>query len=299
MNRIEKIGMIQLFGAFFLAGTSVVINKVIISKVPIFITAFISILLAILFLLPFQLKRLDEIKSLKRSNYFSVFIQALTGIVLTRLFTLYGLKYTTSIEAGLVNSSTPAIMVLLSVIILKESPSREKILGIFLGVIGLVVLNGFNFDGGGSSTLFGNILIFGAVISEVLMSVSRKKSKYQVSSITNSFLLFVISGVLIFPFAVNQAINFDISNVDLVSGACLVFYGIFGSGVAYILWGAGVTKVSGTIVGISFTMIPLTVIFLSIIFLGEELLLKHVVGFIFCISGIFMCNFFAKQAENK
>lgn len=290
VKKLETLGFLQLVAAFFLAGSSIVIGKVIISTIPVFLTAFISMLLAVLFLLPFQLKNIGEIKNIKRSSFIYIFLQALTGVVFTRLFTLYGLRYTSSIEAGLINSSTPAVMVLFSIIILKESPGLKKILGVVFGVIGLTVLNGIKFDSAMETTFLGNTLIFGAVISEVLMSIFRKKSNYKISSVTNSFLLFVISGLLVLPFAIYDLGSVDLFKISVSSIAGLCFYGIFGSGVAYILWGVGVTKVSGTVVGISFTMIPLTVIILSIIFLGEELLLKHIIGFICCLIGIVICN---------
>lgn len=290
IKKVETIGFIQLIGAFFLAGSSIVIGKVIISSIPIFITTFISILLSIFFLLPFQFKRVNELKKIGSSNFIFIFLQALTGVVLTRLFTLYGLKFTSSIEAGLINSSTPAVMVLFSILFLKESPGLKKLIGVVFGVLGLVVLNGVSFNENPSSGFFGNLLIFGAVISEVLMSVFRKKSNYNISSITNSFLLFIISGILILPLALNELAVLDLSRINYISIGGLLFYGIFGSGVAYILWGAGVTKVSGTVVGITFTMIPLTVIALSILFLGEEMLVKHIIGFICCLLGIVICN---------
>lgn len=291
MNRKrEFIGTVQVFGAFTFAGSSIVVGKVITDNVPIFLTAFISILIAVTVLLPIQIRKINELRSLKKKDFLNMFMQALTGVVLTRVFTLIGLKYTSSLDAGLINSTIPGVMILFSMLFFKEIPGLKNIIGISLGVFGLVVVSISNATELFSGSFWGNVLIFLSVLSEVLMTVFRKKGNNKISSVTNTLILFSMSIILLLPFVIYEASSFSLHLIELESWIYLVFYGVFGSAIAYLLWGAGVVKISGSRVGIGFTMIPLTAIVLSVIIFNAPFTSFHFVGAVFCLLGVILCN---------
>lgn len=286
----EFIGTVQVFGAFTLAGSSIVVGKLITDKVPVFVTVYISLLLAVLVLFPFQIKRIRELKQLRKEDYLNMLLQALTGVVLTRLFTLAGLKYTSPLDAGLINSTIPGVMIFFSMFFLKEVPGLKSIVGISLGVIGLAVVSVSSESIILNGSFGGNLLVFLSVLSEVLMTVFRKKSKKNICSVTNTFILFSISLILLIPFVVYEVSSFPLAAIDQNSWLFLVLYGVFGSAIAYLLWGAGVVKVSSARVGIGFTMIPLTAVILSAIIFRESFTVFHFIGALFCLSGVVLCN---------
>lgn len=285
----EFVGIIEVLGAFTLAGSSIVMCKVLTSNIPPYSIAFLSLVISMVILLPFQLKYRYEIKKITKREFILMILQALTGIVLTRVLTLYGLKYISAINTGLINSTTPAIMTLFSIFLFKERPKLLNYTGLGFTILGMVVINCFSVNVTASkSTIVGIILIFGAVISEVLMTVFRKKTRENISSITNTTLLFSISIIILLPFVLFEAQSFNISSITSNNWFIICLYGTFGSAFAYLLWGRGVLKVSTVKVGMGLAMIPLSSVTLSTLFLKENFTIIHFAGALFCIGGIIL-----------
>ena len=69
------------------------------------------------------------------------------GVAVNQLLFFEGLNLTTPINAAIIMTVTPILVILLSTFILNESITLRKILGIFLGLFGAVILilNGGDF----------------------------------------------------------------------------------------------------------------------------------------------------------
>jgi|GEM_PF-301958 len=299
MNKTDKkeiIGMFEVLGAFTLAGSSIVAGKLLSFRVPIFLTGFLSLLFALIILFPFQLKKLNELKKINKREFILMLFQAVCGIVMTRVLTLYGLRFTTALNAGLINSSTPAVMALFSVLIFKEQLRRYNYAGLLFALAGMMIITFATSDGNrGTVSMAGNILIFGAVLAEVLMTIFRKMTRQNISSLTNTTVLFFISLLIFLPFAIGDLQSYSISLIEKRDWISILFYGIFGSAIAYLLWGDGVMKISATRAGVGTTMIPLTTIVLSALILGEQFTNIHGLGTLFCITGMILCNIVNKE----
>lgn len=283
----ELTGIIEVLGAFTLAGSSIVMCKVLTRVLPPYIIAFLSLTIAILILLPLQKNYMHELKSITKREFFLMIMQAITGIVLTRVLTLYGLRYISAINTGLINSSTPAVMIIFSIFTFKEKPKLLSYTAIVFTIAGMIVINYFSVNSAGEkSSIIGILLIFGAVVSEVLMTVFRKMTRENISSITNTTILFLISIFILLPFVIIELKSFSLLSIKTKDIVVILLYGIFGSAIAYLLWGRGVLKVSTVKVGIGLAMIPLSAVLLSTIILKENFTVMHFVGALFCIGGI-------------
>lgn len=121
---------------------------------------------------------------LAKRDILILFAQALCGMFfLFRIFLLEGLKYTTAMEGGMITSTAPAMLAILSVVFfLKEGLSTPVILGILLCVFfGIVLINIGDLLASQnpielSGNVIGNSLILMAVIGESFFSILRKKS---------------------------------------------------------------------------------------------------------------------------
>jgi drug/metabolite transporter (DMT)-like permease len=102
----------MLVGAMSLAGSSVVVGKMLVATVPVFVAAFGSLLVASVAILPLMRGRLGELRQLTAREWLYLFLQGLCGIVLFRVFTLYGLHMTGAVQAGIITGATPAVLAL-------------------------------------------------------------------------------------------------------------------------------------------------------------------------------------------
>ena len=90
-----------------LVGSSVVIGKELTTKLPIFFTVEIRLLVSmVIFYLILKIRK-EVFPELDRKDYFVLFTQSTTGILLYNVLLFYGLRYTSGIEAGVILSLSP------------------------------------------------------------------------------------------------------------------------------------------------------------------------------------------------
>ncbi len=285
----EYKAVAMLVGAMSLAGSSVVVGKMLVATVPVFVAAFGSLLVAFICMLPLMLGRFGELPLLTTREWMYLFLQGLCGIVLFRVFTLYGLHMTGAVQAGIITGATPAVLAVLSLLLLGERISGRMAVGIALAVLGCMVINAFAFGGGGESTLFGSILVGLAVVSEALFTIFRKRICHSVSAITNTAVLIFCSLLLL---AIPAVMEFRVMNtgLSLVAMAAIVYYGVFATVLAYLLWTSAVGKVSGSTAGAATAAMPASSVILAVVVLGESPHWQHLAGCLLIISGIIVTS---------
>lgn len=279
----------MLVGAMSLAGSSVVVGKMLVATVPVFVAAFASLLVAFVCMMPLMIGRFDELRLLTGREWMYLFLQGLCGIVLFRVFTLYGLHMTGAVQAGIITGATPAVLAVLSLLLLGERISGRMAVGIVLAVLGCMVINVFAFGGGGENTLFGSLLVGLAVVSEALFTIFRKRICRSVSATTNTAVLIFCSLLLL---AVPAAMEFRVmsSGFSLAAITAIVYYGVFATVVAYLLWTGAVGQVSGSIAGAATAAMPASSVILAVVVLGEPPHWQHLAGCLLIISGIFVTS---------
>ncbi|MBU2510787.1 DMT family transporter [bacterium] len=285
------IGTVEILLAFSLAGSSIVVAKLLSLRVPVFTTGVLSLIVAFICMLPVQWTKRREIKRLNRREIGLMLLQALCGIVLFRIFTLYGLRYTSAADASIITAATPAVMALLSVLLLKERLRFNVMLGVLAALGALVMINlGSLKPGELSGSFFGNLLIFCAVVSEVLLTIFRRFTKAGISSITNTTLLSLFSILMMFPVALVELQTFDLLQMTIQDWLAILYYGAVATAAAYILWGDGALRIPAAYTGVACVSMPITALLLSSFVLGETLTSMHLVGCVLAVTGILCCN---------
>ncbi len=290
-------GMVQLVLAMVLAGSSVVVGKSLTGALPVFFISFTTLLVAFLVLLPLAARRWQEIAALTPRQWGSLFMQALCGIVLFRVLTLYGLQHTGAVQAGVIMGTTPAVLTVFAAMFLKERPTPCGMAGVGCAVCGMMVLNLSSAQPGGQGNLVGSFLVFGAVVAEALFTIFRKKVADQVSAVSNTSGLVFISLVLLAPFAAWEFQSRPIV-LNLPALLAIIYYGVFATVIAYLLWTHGVGKVSGEVAGVATAAMPASSVLLAALILGESIAKQHLLGCAMVMTGIALSALF-KKPERK
>ncbi len=285
------MAVFMLIGAMCLAGSSVVVGKFLVSSVPVFLGAFGSLLVAFVCMLPLMYGRIDELRGLTLNHWKYLFLQGLCGIVLFRVFILYGLHSTGAVQAGIITGTTPAVLAVLSLFLLGEKISVRTIAGIGFAVAGCIVINIFGRGSGEQSSIIGCLLIGAAVVCEALFTIFRKRIADSVSAITNTtVLIFCSLLLLVVPAA------FDLRTMHSMPSSeallAIVYYGVFATVLAYLLWTAGVGKVSGATAGAATAAMPASSVLLAGMLLGEQIHWHHVLGCLMIVAGILVTTLF-------
>jgi drug/metabolite transporter (DMT)-like permease len=283
LTRIKAMAM--LLAAMALAGSSVVVGKMLVVSLPVFLTAFSSLLVALCCMLPLMVGRFAELRRLTQREWGYLMLQGWCGIVLFRVLTLYGLHFTGAVQAGLITGATPAVLALLSATFLGERFTRCSVLAIVLAVAGCLAIN---FDIGSEPReghLAGGVLVGAAVVCEALFTIFRKRISASVAATTNTFVLICSSLLLLAPPAAVELIWLELSpsSSDILA---VFYYGAFATVVAYLLWTAAVGQVSGMMAGVATAAMPVTSVFLAMMVLGEQPHLLHLAGALLVIAAI-------------
>jgi drug/metabolite transporter (DMT)-like permease len=277
-----------LTAAMGIAGSSVVVAKIIAADFPIFLANELRFLIASAILLPLLFVRGDGWPSVTTRERRILVAQALTGVFLFNVCLFYGVRLTTAAEAGIVTSTTPIVVAVIGVVFLDEAATTRTVLGVCLAVLGLLSLEvlGTGAIGNGPRSVVGNGLILVAVFGEALFTTLGKAVSEQISPLEITTAVTVLGSLLFLPFAVYQSLAFDVTAVPASDWISVVYYGVVVTVVAFVLWFRGVSMVPASTAATFTGVLPVSAVVLSYALLGEQFLWSHVVGMCCVLAGI-------------
>ncbi|MDF9762219.1 drug/metabolite transporter (DMT)-like permease [Peribacillus simplex] len=284
--------------AMIIVGSSVVVGKLIVQSFPVFLASELRFLVASIILVPLLIK-FEGFPSISKGDLLILFLQALSGVFLFNIFMLYGLTITTAIEGGIITSTIPAVTGGLAFLFLKEKLTKNVIAGILLAVLGTLTINfsgSFSSVERGSSPLFGNLLIFGADISEALFIIFGKFVAQRVSPLAT--IVSVFGTVLFLPFSLYEGNQFKFEEVSITEWGLVFYFGMVVTVIAFILMYQGVSKVPASTAGVLTGVLPMSSVILSVLILGEETSFIHLVGIGFTLTAIYLMAKPAKKTPS-
>ena len=285
--------------AFTVAGTSVITGYILSEKLSQFTITAVSLGIMLLLLSPFYgVKVFQTICLLKGSDWKMLVLQAIFGIFLFRVFLLLGVNLTSTVEAGILTGTTPAITSILAFFVLWEKPSIWTALGIIFTVLGITLLQGMNLSSMqlSSQHFWGNVFILCAAASESSFNIISRKHKLMKKDTTDvpihpvvqmlivstiAFGLSLIPALMEHPFVALQTIG-------IKEWLALIWYGLIVTALAFVFFYAGVKRCDAYTTAAFSGMIPLTSMLLSLLFLRETAGLAQWVGGFLIVSSMLM-----------
>ena len=212
--------------------------------------------------------------SLKINHYlYNLFLGSL-GCALYYLFLYYGYYEGNSIEVLILQYSWPLQMILLGSIFMKEKLDPFKIIAVFFGFTGILIIittgdiNQIRFTGINVSLS----VLLGAFCF-ALFSILSKKSEVEVFQF--SFLIFV-GGTITSTLALGFFSTFQLpSKKELLP---IIINGIFINGVSYIFWLKALKSISVTNSAILVFFTPVLSLIWIILFFKEQFFISYIFG---------------------
>lgn len=285
--------------AMIIVGSSIVVGKIVVVTFPVFLVSELRLLLALVILIPMMLKKEKGIPTIKSKDFKYLFLLSFTGIFLFNVFMLYGLKLTSAVESGIITSITPAVVGIIATIYLKEKISKNKVIGVFLAVAGTIVIHVSEnsvVETSEANRLLGNLLIICAVICEAQFIIFGKKLSGGMAPVTIASAISIFASILFMPPAIYEALHFDFFKLSLNDWLYVVYYGVVVTALAFILMYQGLSQVEASSAGVLTSVLPVSAVVFSCIFLNEELKIVHIIGLLCSISSIIII---AKNTKNE
>ena len=279
--------------ATVLWGGNFVIGRAVAGDIPPVTLSFLRWCVAFAVFLPFVYQRMRREWTMIRANWPAVILMALTGVVGFAALVYIGLHYTTSINASLMNSSTPIIIYILSFIFLKERLSRFQLLGTALSLVGVL----FIISGGSLESLLafsfnkGDLIVLVAVFCWGVYSLLVKQFAGHLPG-HSTFLVTIALGIItLLPFTIHELATSSTA-IDWSPGifGAILYVGVAASIVAFLSWNSGVVAIGPNRASIYLNFIPLFAAVFAVLFLGEEVIIAQLIGGLAVVGGVMISN---------
>lgn len=291
-NQNELFAYLSISIAVLLYGTTLTATKICLNYYSTPQLMSFRMLISALFFLPFIYTVYKNIK-IDVKDLKLILLMVLCEPCLYFIFETNALKYTTSGQAGIVSSLEPVILVIAARIILKERFVKIVYLGLFISIIGSVLLSlSSDVSELAPNPLLGNFL---ELIAIILTDTCVITTKYLMDKYPPFFLagLSVIGGLLFFTF-----LNiFTGGNFNIVMNASLflvIYLGLL-TVIAYALYNFAICTLPASKFSPFLFMLPVAAVFFGWFFLGETFNIKQFAACILVFSGIYICQINTKK----
>jgi len=126
----------------------------------------------------------------------------LLGFVVSQTLTAWALVYTTPVYFSLLATLTPVATMLLAALALKEGISRQKTVGVLIGIAGAIIMVAVNWSSGtGKNDLLGIALTILSLLTWVVYLLITRKVSAKYTAVTQMKWVFLVSTIAVLPFA--------------------------------------------------------------------------------------------------
>lgn len=281
--------------AMILTGINVALGKIIVTEMPPASFAMLRFVMASFFLVPLALLEPGWRTSLARlspGQWIEIFALSLFGVVGFTTLMLIGIQYTTAINAGIITSALPAIIALLSFLVLREQVAPRTFLSVLLAVVGIALINlakpheNNPLVTSWASTLIGNGFILAAVTSEAVFAILTRRYSTIIPPWTLTMIVHFLAIPITLPIILWQDGGWQLPQASISFWLLAVYYIITSSVLSFYLWCVGIKAVPASQSALFTALVPTTTLIVAVLFLGETMLLLQIAGLIAILASL-------------
>lgn len=231
-----------------------------------------------------------------------IFLESFFGNFLFTICMLFGISMTSAVSAGVIMASIPAVIAVMSWFFLDEKISRRVVMAIACVALGTLLFTISNtaflihsdFKPASiqpyTNALWGNLLIFGAVVCEATYAVIGKKLTVSLSPKRITALINLWGFALMTPIGLYMAWSFEFTSIPSNIWLLLIFYALAASVGSVWLWMTGLKSIAASKAGIFTVMLPISTASVGVLFLDETLSLLQCMAFGICLMGLVLAT---------
>ncbi len=230
-------------------------------------------------------------EKVERKDFPKLILGAFLGIAANQMLFFKGLSITTPINAAIIMTSTPVLVLLAASVILKERITISKIAGIIAGITGalLIILMGKDFSFG-SETMPGDLMIFinASLFGVYLVMIKPLMKKYH--PLTVNKWVFFFGLLMSLPFGWSEALEIDWVSMppNILGGVIFVVVGL--SFFAYLFNSYALSRVSPSTVSIYIYSQPVFAVSIAIALGNDSLSAIKVIAALLIFGGVYLVS---------
>lgn len=284
-----------------LVGSYVALSKPLVAALPVFLLAWMRFGIGGL-AMPHWLKKPAAEPPMSANTRKLVFLESLLGNFLFSICMLYGVSMTSAVSAGVILAAIPAAVALMSWVFLRERIGLRVWAAIGCAAFGIGLFALSKTEPATSSgaapapavaaqhMLWGNLLVFGAVLCEAAYAVIGKQLSGALSPKRITALINLWGFVLMTPMGLYLAWRFDFGAVAPATWLLLIFYALAASVWTVWLWMTGLQTVPAAKAGVFTVMLPVSSALVGVLVLGETLRGVQLLAFGIALLGVVLAT---------
>lgn len=224
-----------------------------------------------------------------KSEWKTIGIITIFNVVLHHSFLAIGLTKTSGVNAGIILGAAPLVTMVLSVLFLHYRISSIRLIGFFLGFIGILITS-IAGTAGIEAISIGDLFVFLCMIAQAISFIL-------IGRLTPSFDPRLLTGYMLVAgsaaiFAVSIVMEKDLSQLtrllDPKLGFTFLFSALFATAFGHMVYNFAIQKVGPAETTIFVNLNTLFALVGAAIFLKEAILKNHFIGLLFIIFGVFL-----------
>ena len=232
----------------------------------------------------------------KKKDFFRLMLCGLFGVAINQLFFFEGLNLTTPINAAIIMTISPVLVIIISAIIIKEKITVRKIIGIFLGLIGACILILNSGDISFENDFFtGNILVLINATSYAVYLVLVKTLMKRYNPITVMFYVFIFGLIFVLPFGIDEIQKIDLTTFNEEIYLKIGFVVICTTFIVYMFNAFALKSLNPSVVSVYIYLQPLLASLIAIALNSDSLSLVKILSAIFIFSAVFLVSIPSKK----
>lgn len=216
-------------------------------------------------------------------------------------FQAFGLVYTSSSEAGIIQAAIPIFTMMLASYFLKEYTNTWQKISVLISVIGVIYIFIMNGIGIHETSFIGVILILLSALSSAFYNVLARKmtKKFKLMDLTYTMTVigFISFNLIAFASHISKG-TITAYFKPFTNGTFLIsilYLGLLSSLLTALLLNYSLSYIEAAKISVFSNLSTLITIIAGVVFLHEKISYFHIIGTIMIIFGVIGTNFLGKK----
>jgi drug/metabolite transporter (DMT)-like permease len=208
------------------------------------------------------------------------------------VFETIGLQCTSAAKASLIIATVPLFVMIFAFFFLRERTNLASFLGIGVSLFGIFLLIRADphFAWSLGTSFLGDLLIFGAVLSAALYTVTARTAGRKTSALNVTGLQMCYGALFYFPAFLWELPSLEWSALSARSVAALFYLALFASIGAFFCYNYALSRIPATKASVFVNGIPVITTLAAWALLGEMLTPLQMAGGALVLFGVYLSN---------
>lgn len=268
------------------------------AEIPPLSLSFWRWVIALVILCLFAVKHLYRQRQLVQHHSRFIIIQGLLGVAGFNSLIYLAIQTTTAINAVLINSCIPVLIVVCSWAMYREVMTVRQYLGVIVSLFGVVLIIAHGEIDYLLALSFnpGDLLVFAAALTWALYSSNLRNYPKELHPLAYQSGIVVSGLIILTPFYLFELSTVGGFRVTMASISTILYIALFASVLAFIFWNRAVRTIGANRAGPFIHLMPVFSTILAVIFLDETIQRYHLQGIGLIFIGIAMTTIKGKRS---